>query len=56
MVESMAWGGCWVCAAEIGLGWWVCAGFGPLPRLTTGGGGGGEWKGAVGYTGIVGGK
>ena len=22
-----AWGGCWVCAAEIGLGWWVCIGF-----------------------------
>ena len=27
MVESVAWGGCWVCAAEIGLGWWVCVGF-----------------------------
>jgi hypothetical protein len=35
VVESVAWGGCWVCAAEIGLGWWVCAGFGSLPRLIT---------------------
>ena len=45
MVESVAWGSCWVCAAEIGLGWWVCVGsvdlvglglcaggFGSLPR------------------------
>ena len=27
MVESVAWGSCWVCAAEIDLGWWVCVGF-----------------------------
>ena len=28
VVDSVvAWGGCWVCAAEIGLGWWVCVGF-----------------------------
>ena len=46
MVESVAGGGCWVCAAKIGLGWWVCvgfvdsvglglyaSGFGSLPRL-----------------------
>ena len=27
LVDSVvAWGGCWVCAAEIGLGWWVCVG------------------------------
>ena len=38
MVESVASGDCWVCAAEIG------------------GGGDGGWEGAVGYTGIVGGK
>uniref|UniRef100_A0A2N9IE97 Protein FAR1-RELATED SEQUENCE n=1 Tax=Fagus sylvatica TaxID=28930 RepID=A0A2N9IE97_FAGSY len=26
-VPISAWGGCWVCAVEIGLGWWVCIGF-----------------------------
>ena len=43
VVESVAWGGCWVCAAKIGLGWWVCAGFGSLLRLTTGGFGSLHW-------------
>ena len=43
VVDSVAWGGCWVCAAEISLGWWVCAGFGSLPRLTIGGFGSLRW-------------
>ena len=30
VVDSVA----WACAAKIGLGWWVCTGFGSLPRLT----------------------
>uniref|UniRef100_A0A2N9FRR5 Transmembrane protein n=1 Tax=Fagus sylvatica TaxID=28930 RepID=A0A2N9FRR5_FAGSY len=43
VVESVAWSGCWVCAAKIGLGWCVCTGFGSLPRLTTGGFGSLRW-------------
>jgi hypothetical protein len=29
VVESVAWGGCWVCTAEIGLGWWFALGLLP---------------------------
>ena len=52
MVDSVvAWGGCWVCAAEIGLGWWVCIGFVDSVGLGLCGGGLGLCGGGLGLCG-----